>query len=258
MTTYFERVVIFALLMVTNSAIAQADLSDIEAVQKGRIQEGQQAQEQVDVLAQKTREMLDDYHASLRNVDGLETYVQLLDRQLDNQEDEIEILRQSLNDVALVERQILPILVRMIDALEQFVAADVPFLSDERKQRVSSLRAMLERSDVTVAEKARRVFEAYQIENEYGRTIERYTAKVDFKNKQYDAEFLRIGRLGLMFRAFGGGEMAYWNQHQRRWESAPDSPWRRLFDQGLRVAGEEIAPQMIFVNIVREQVKGQP
>jgi hypothetical protein len=52
--------------------------------------------------------------------------------------------------------------------------------------------------------------------------------------------------------------MAYWNQHQRRWESAPDSPWRRLFDQGLRVAGEEIAPQMIFVNIVREQVKGQP
>ena len=63
---------------------------------------------------------------------------------------------------------------RMINGLETFVSLDLPFLIDEREQRISTLRTLLLASDITVSEKFRRVLEAYQIEIEYGRTIEAY------------------------------------------------------------------------------------
>jgi hypothetical protein len=127
------------------------------------------------------------------------------------------------------------------------VELDVPFLLDERRERIDKLRALLGRSDVTVAEKSRRVFEAYQIENEYGRTIERYTAKLDLQGASYDAEFLRVGRLGLLYTTVGSGLVGYWDNRTRSWQPLESTPWSRMIDQGLKVAAQEVAPQLIHV-----------
>ena len=80
-------------------------------------------------------------------------------------------IRRQIDEVTNVDRTITPLMFRMIDALEQFVGLDVPFLLSERQQRVAALRALMDRSDATPAEKYRRILEAYEIENEYGRTI---------------------------------------------------------------------------------------
>jgi hypothetical protein len=121
----------------------------------------------------------------------------------------------------------------------------VPFLPDERSNRVEGLRALLDRSDVTVAEKARRVFEAYQVESDYGRTIEAYRAKLALGNASFDADFLRVGRVALLYRTVGDQRLGYWNG--RDWEPLPDSPYRRFVEKGLKVARQEIAPELITV-----------
>jgi hypothetical protein len=228
-------------------AVAQDALQEIEREGLERTAEGQQAQQQVDALHQDTRALIDDYHARLKLVEGLRLYNTMLQHQLDNQQEEIGILRKSIGDVATVERQVLPLMSRMIDGLEQFIALDIPFLLDERHKRTKKLRDLLPRSDVTVAEKTRRVLEAYQIENDYGRTIEAYKAKLSLQGASFDADFLRVGRVGLMYRTVGNGDVGYWDVDSGGWVGLAAVPYRRYIEQGLKVARQEIAPELISI-----------
>ena len=238
-------------------SVAQAadNLEQIEQQGIERTAEGQQAQQQVDKLADTTRDLVDEYRAELRLVEGLQTYVGMLDHQLAGQQAEINTLQTSIGDVAVVERQILPLMSRMIDTLEEFIALDIPFLPEERSGRVAKLRELLRRSDVTVAEKCRRVFEAYQIETEYGRTIEAYKAKLGLADASYDAEFLRIGRTALLYRTVGADRLGYWDARQREWRDLDPVPYRRLIDKGLKVARQEIAPELVFIPLNPSEVE---
>ena len=235
------------LLPLGASAQNTETLRAIEAEGGERNEERREAQAGVDEVHENTRRIIDDYRAELKIVEGLETYIRMLDQQIASQESEIATLQTSITDVAVIERQILPLMARMIDGLEQFVALDVPFLPGERTERITDLRTLLARSDVTVAEKSRRVFEAYQIESDYGRTIEAYRDKLDLDGASFDADFLRVGRVGLMYRTVGDERLGYWDTGSGRWEVLPNSPYRRLIEQGLKVARQEIAPELMAV-----------
>lgn len=222
-------------------------LQQIEQEGIGRSEEGRDAQETINRINDKTRDLVEEYGAELKLVEGLQTYVSMLQRQLDAQNREIETLQTSIGEVAVIERQILPLMSRMIDTLEEFVELDVPFLLDERRQRIARLRELLERADVTVAEKSRRVFEAYQIESEYGRTIEAYKAKLALQGGSFDADFLRVGRTALLYQTVGGERLGYWDVKAGEWRDLPGVPYRRFFEKGLKVARQEIAPELVFV-----------
>ena len=56
----------------------------------------------------------------------------------------------------------------MLRRLEESVARDLPFLTEERSLRLASLRQELVRPDIAGAEKLRRLLEALQIEAQYG------------------------------------------------------------------------------------------
>ncbi len=226
---------------------AAETLENIEQEGIERRAEGREAQEVINTISDRTRNLVDEYGAELKLVEGLETYVGMLQRQLDAQDREIETLQTSIGEVAVIERQILPLMSRMIDTLEEFIALDVPFLVEERQQRIARLRELLERADVTVAEKSRRVFEAYQIETEYGRTIEAYKAKLSLDGASFDADFLRVGRTALLFQTVGGDRLGYWDSSADDWRELDGVPYRRFIEKGLRVARQEIAPELILV-----------
>lgn len=245
-----------SLLLVVSITLQAQDVKEpnnkiktIESEEIERIGQGQKAQQKIDALAKDTRSKIDEYHSHLKLVEGLKRYNAMLGKQLDNQQEEIAALNKSIGDVALVERQILPLMSRMIDGLEAFVGLDVPFLLEERKQRVKKLRNLLSRSDVTVAEKSRRVLEAYQIENDYGRTIEAYKAKLETGGASFDADFLRVGRVALMYRTVGSEEVGYWDPKTKSWQRLKSVPYRRYIEQGLKVARQEIAPKLVTVPI---------
>ena len=230
-------------------------LTSIEEEGLERTAEGQAAQQRINKVSEETRSLVDQYDAELKLVEGLETYVAMLDGQLDGQRHEIDTLQTSIGEVAVIERQILPLMARMVDTLEEFVDLDVPFLLDERNQRIARLRKLLERSDVTVAEKARRVFEAYQIETEYGRTIEAYKAKLALGDASYDADFLRIGRTALLYQTVGGEQLGFWDVSAGRWQPLDAVPYRRYIENGMKVARQEVAPELIFVPIETGEVE---
>jgi hypothetical protein len=238
--------VVLAAILLT-PAVAQEPIQQIEKEGIERTEQGQGVQKKVDVMHGKTRNTVDEYYAHFKLVEGLQLYNTMLGKQLQSQHEEIALLTSSISDVAIVSRQILPLMSRMVDALEQFIELDVPFLLSERRQRVAKMRALLLRADVTVAEKVRRVMEAYQVENDYGRTIEAYKAKLQLGDASFDADFLRIGRISLLYRTVGNDTVGYWNASQSEWIPLQSSRWRRRIEQGLKVARQEVAPELISI-----------
>ncbi len=211
-----------------------------------RIHSNQESQKEIDKLVDENTQLAKDYYKELQLISSMETYIDLLDKQIASQNKEIETLNHSILEVATTERQILPLLLNMVDALEQFVDIDTPFLPEERQKRVEKLRSLITRADITIAEKCRRVFEAFEIENEYGRTIESYTGKLPLAEGSYDAEFLRIGRVALLYKTIGNDNVGYWDKTKAAWKPLKRSPWLRLIQNGLKVAKQEVAPQLIY------------
>src|SRR5690606_37584434 len=107
-----------------------------------------QDEEEQEQQEQETPVTAEQYAAVLKDTDGLVVYNALLERQIENQQAEVERLRAAIDEVPELERQIPPLLTRMVDALEQFVELDIPFDAEERANRVAELQTLVERSDV--------------------------------------------------------------------------------------------------------------
>jgi len=161
----------------------------------------------------------------------------------------MQALSDSIANIALIERQIVPLMIRMLDALEGFVALDTPFLIKERTERLGRLREMMERSDVAAAEKLRRVIEGYQIENDYGRTIEAYKGSTEVNGRELEVDFLRIGRVALLYQTVGGATTGVWDQTTRVFIELPPETYKAQVAEGLKIARKQIAPDMLIVPV---------
>lgn len=238
-------------------ALAQTSIDAVTQAGEDRADAGAAEQRQIDSVADQTLEIVNDYKSVSKVVDGLKVYNSLLQRQVDNQIAEMDALSTSIDNVSLIERQIVPLMTRMIDSLEEFIQLDTPFLLDERTERIGKLRDMMERSDVTAAEKFRQVLEAYQIENEYGRTIEAYKGSVDIDGNQREVDFLRIGRVSLTYQTVGGQHTGGWDPAARAWVDLPPATYQNQVAAGLKVARKQVAPDLVVVPVPAPTAGGQ-
>jgi len=231
------------------SLLAQTTVDKVTAEGIKRADAGAAEQKRVEQIASQTDDLLAEYNTLAKVVDGLKTYNSLLQRQVDNQQSEMQALSESIDNVALIERQIIPMMTRMLDSLEEFIRLDTPFLMKERTERLERLRGMMERSDVSSAEKFRRVIEAYQIENDYGRTIEAYKGTVDINGTQQEVDFLRVGRVALAYQSVGGQFTGAWDPEQRAFVGLPPEKFRTQIAEGIRVARKQVAPDLLIVPV---------
>jgi hypothetical protein len=232
----------------TAEIVAGQAVDQIVAAEERRIQQAQASQDVIDGIVDETRSTVEEYRAVMKEVDGLIVYNTLLDRQISDQEQELSNLATSIDSVTDIERQILPLLTRMIDGLDRFVALDVPFLAEERRERVVSLRDLLGRADVTAAEKFRVVMEAWQIENDYGRTIFAYTGELEIGGTNREVDFLQVGRVSLVYQTPDGVNSGVWDQNNRQWVVL-GSEYRNSIRQGLRLARNQIGPDLLLLPI---------
>jgi hypothetical protein len=136
----------------------------------------------------------------------------------------------------------------MLARLGDIVEADLPFDLDERRDRVARLNRVMGDPDVPVAQRYRLIVEAYQIENEYGRTIGAYQGSIDDGGTLRSGEFLRVGRVALMFKTPDDSVLKIWDQNQKAWVNLPRS-YLPDVRQGLRMAKEQTAPGLLPVPV---------
>ena len=242
--------VLLSTLMVSTSLFAQEDSTVKEVIDNSAMinQSAAASQAKIDNIADQIDSKLQQFKALNKEIAGLNVYNSQLQKQVNNQNQEMADLNAAIDEVSVIERQITPLMMNMIDGLAQFVALDVPFLPEERAQRVTGLRAMMDRADVAPSEKFRRVMEAFQVEMDYGRTLEAYQGLHIIDGQERDVEFLRLGRTALIYQTRDASSQGVWNKQTRQWE-ALDSSYRTQITKGLRMAKKQLAPDLLMLPV---------
>ena len=175
-----SRAVVLMALMLTVPVYA-ADtkpLDNLLAQQAAADKAAKGAQEQIDKMDDGTQQMLNKYRRTLEDTQSITKYNAHLTEQVVAQRTEIASMQTQLASIETTSRDVYPLMEKMVTTLEQFVSLDIPFRIEERNKRVATLKGLMDRADVTVSEKYRRILEAYQIEMEYGRTLDNYEMKL--------------------------------------------------------------------------------
>ena len=228
-------------------------LGDSLFVQNDSTIDSKVSQEKITDLSIETQELLGEYRLVLQQIDRLVAYNDYVERLITDQEEQIIDINRQLQEFALIERGIVPLMLESIETLDRFIDLDVPFLLEERKDRVNRLRVIMNESDITVSEKFRQIMDAYQIETSFGSDIEAYTGflEIDGENRQVD--FLRIGRTSLTYQTPDQNQTGFWNKQTQEWEDLP----RKYTDhvkEGLRIAKKQITPDLIQLPVEAPKV----
>lgn len=250
-----RQVVLGVLLSVASAAGLQETQAEPLAAAVAAQSEADKAaaasQQKIDALDEQTQGIAAKYVQALADVDSLNKYNEQLARQVKSQDEEVGSLERQLDALQVTEREVQPLMQRMVDTLEQFVGLDTPFLLEERSKRVANLKDMMQQADVTVAEKYRRILEAYQIELEYGRTLDAYQGKLGEGDQARIVDFVRLGRVSLMYQTLDGSETGFWNQAKREWQR--DDAYAKSVRDALRVAKKIGAPDLLRVPVPAPQ-----
>ncbi|BDC81135.1 TPA: DUF3450 domain-containing protein [Aeromonas hydrophila] len=230
--------------LLTSFNLSAASASQAVDAQAATDNASKVSQQKIDSYADSAESALAQYKAALRQVDSLRTYNEQVGKMVDSQSSELASMQRQIAQIDQTSTEVVPLMLKMIDSLEQFVALDLPFQKVEREDRVAALTDLMNRADVTISEKYRKILEAYQIEEGFSRTIESYKASLAKDGGEKTYEFLRVGRIALLYQSPDGNETGMWNKKTRQWEELPQE-YRSAVEQGLRIAKKQAPPALI-------------
>jgi len=225
---------------------AQADQTLDNILKEGQAMTnaGVQSQQRIDKLQEETGDLYQEFKVVNKEIEGLRVYNRQLQKQIDNQLVVINRLSRSIDQVTVRERQMQPLILRMLDSLEQFVELDVPFLPQERQDRIAQLYDVQDRADVTVAEKFRQVLEAYKIESEYGRNSLVYEDSLEIGGVELQVNMLMVGRVALVYQTKDKKLSGVWDQKERNWVELDPGKYANAISNAIKVASGGVPDMM--------------
>ena len=242
------RTYIYLLSLLAFFAFSEnTDIEEILSENENNFSLSEKSQSQVNDLSTEKDSLLAEWKVVVKQVEGLKIYNEQKRRQLKAQEERMVTLAEQTRQVVVIQRQIPPLMERMADSLEQFVSLDAPFSLDERVKRINQVRATLSDPKVTASEQVRQVLEAYNIEREYGRTIETYEDAIIIDGEEKVVNILRIGRLALMYQLKDQSQAGIWDSEQNDWVEV--SGYRLPVRDGIRMANKTAPLDLLAVPV---------
>lgn len=240
-----------AALLVTLSLCAEsATLDDnLKAMQATNAEAGA-VQKNIADLQSQTQAMMDEYKRLSQTVDYQDQYTQEYNDRLAAQDKELASLRQQVASRQITQQRIVPLMRSMADALEQFVALDLPFHQEERLARVMKVRQQLSSSSLSLQDKYRSLLEAFQQELEFSRGIEAWRGELKLGEENLTVEYLRLGRTAFYFQSMDGLRSGYWDRGYKQWVEVPRG-FGEDIKHGLRIARNQQAPQLLALPMKR-------
>lgn len=203
---------------------------------------------QDDTLSGQEADLLGQYRLTVQRLSQARTYNRNLAEVVADQERAIAGTDQQIDNYEGSKRDLVPLMLDMIEALDRFVEMDLPFYLTERRERVARLRDVMKDSAIGKAEKFRRVMEAYRIEIDFARTIDAYSGWLEAGGDRREVNFLRVGRVALAYQTHDRAETGFYNPDTRQWQPLPDE-YRADVTDGLRIARKQAAPELIRLRV---------
>lgn len=230
------------------SSYADQTLDAVLSVGQAKVDQAKKSQVRINKLQDETASLISKYKQVSKTIEGLRVYNNQLEKQLASQRDIMEKLEASIGDITVIQRQIQPLIIEMLDGIEQFIQLDAPYRKETRLGRVEDLREILTDADVTVAEKFRQVLEIYSIESEYAKKIDTYTDTITVEGQELNVDILAVGRVALMFQTPDGSLTGAWDSEAGQWVIL-DSKYKSAVRNGIRMAQKKAQNDIMFLPI---------
>jgi len=251
MKRFYSLIILFFAMCIDSQAINENPEKLVDkSIQKqsSTIQSLQVAQEKIDQLDTESKKLTNEYKDTVVEYEILNRYDNQLQKITESQAEEISNLVKQIDSLDETNKYVLPLLERMVVTLRDLIELDVPFLLEERVSRLEELESILYQANFSTAEKFRKIYEAYQIENEYGRTIEAYSGNIDINGINLAAEYFRLGRLNLFYMTPDQNETGYWNKDIGSWVHLRGK-YSNEIDSALKVAYKQAPPDFITLPV---------
>jgi hypothetical protein len=235
-----------------DQAVEEANpVTESVALSTKSIEKSGLTQEQIVKLDETTRILLADYQSTTKEFESLKLYNDQVQKIINSQLEEIENIILKIDELDKTNQRIVPLMLKMIEGLENFILLDLPFLMTERTTRVFNLKEIMDRGDISTSEKFRLITEAYKTELEYGRTIETYRDNILIDGVETSADFLRVGRIALTYLTVDGNKGGYWDTQASSYMKASSSI-RRATGDALKIASKQAPPALIKIPLYRD------
>lgn len=232
----------------------QQPLEELLAVGQSKVAQAQQSQVRINRLQDETSSMINQFNQVNKVIEGLQVYNSQLERQLASQREIISDLEESIGQVTVIQRQIQPLVLNMLEAVEQFIEMDAPYRKEQRLRRVQSLRDIMTSGDVTIAEKFRQVLEIYSIEAEYARKIDTYEDTLVIDGEELTVDIFAVGRVALMYQTRDASRTGAWDRNAEQWVSLDSGRYRTAIRDGIRIAQQRAQNDIMHLPISAPEV----
>ncbi|NDV26021.1 DUF3450 domain-containing protein [Desulfovibrio sp. JC010] len=171
-------------------------------------------------------------------------------RYIKRQQKTIAELKRRKAEAQKIRMELEPFLETIVDKLEEQVNADLPFLNKERTQRIAFLRDSLDDYHLELSEKLRRIFEALQVETEYGRNVETASEQIELSGIPTTVSVFRLGRTALYYQTEDGKSSGYWDRHGKTWVPV-NTEFSRDIQKAKDMASRKRAVELISLPITQ-------
>ncbi|MEO9968847.1 MAG: DUF3450 domain-containing protein [Hyphomonadaceae bacterium] len=238
------RGALVAALLVGAGITAEAQLRPALDAGEQATRQAEQAQARINQLDDERSDLARDFRSLIERKDAAEVFVLRQRRGVESQTRELASLEDQLTRVDEITTVMVPMMLDMIEDLDAFISADLPFKLDERKARIDRLRNVMTRDDVVPAEQYRLIIDAYQTELNSGNTIDTWTAEVPINGLPTDVDMFRYGRISLVYLSRDNRHAARWNRDTREWDELGADD-REDIKLSIRVAKELVQPTIL-------------
>ena len=225
-------------------ASAQSPESVLRRTERGVAAETR-AQEQVRQWADDRDELSAEIRDQKMQDAWLDFQIEKYRRYLELQRQTIAELERRKEEARRIEMELEPFLETVVDSLEQEVGRDLPFLPEERAQRIAFLHRSLDDYHLSLSEKLRRVLEALQVEAEYGHTVETRARTITLDGEPTLVTVFRLGRTALFYLTSDGSAAGVWDREANGWRALDQDEDRiltRARDMAARRRAVELLP----------------
>lgn len=231
------------------ATLAGADeVGDAMAATEQGHRAARESQQRIDRLAAEIRQLQQQQQDVRGRALQAAVYAAQLEQQAETEEGSRAGLEAQIAGIKQTEAELLPLAQKMVDELDVFVAADLPFQHEIRQRRVADLKVLLADPARNSADKFRRVLDVYRSEVDYGYSLGAEETQLTLDGRATPVTLVRVGRVGVYYLSQDATRAGYWNVEKKGWRELGADSIPQV-ERAVGIARGELPPELLVLPV---------